>query len=195
MRETLYILAGGQSTRMEHDKALLPWGKETLLAEQVRCFKDANYKVKVLSAHPKHVDARWTCIPDVYPSCGPVGAIDAALHEAQTDYLLFFPVDMPFIHYEGLQYLVDADPEALVSLFSIEEKPMMFPLRLHRRIAPAWRNLLLLNTRKLHDVVRAFQPIFVPGEALENVHPHFFFNVNTPNDYQQALAWKNNSFV
>lgn len=195
MRETIYILAGGQSTRMEYDKALLPWGKDTLLAERVSCFKAAKYEVKVLSSKAKHVDTRWHCIPDVYPHCGPVGAIDAALQEAQTDFLLFFPVDMPFIHPEGLRQLCDAAPDALISLFSIEEKPMMFPLRLHRCVAPEWRNLLKQNTRKLHDVVRAFHPIFVPGDALQKVNPYFFFNVNTPEQYQQALAWKNRPFV
>lgn len=194
MLETIYILAGGQSSRMACDKALLPWQNDTLLANRVMHFISGNYSVKVLSSYDEHKDARWQCIPDVYPQCGPVGAIDAALQEAQSDYLLFFPVDMPFIHFEGLRRLGDEAPDALVSLFSVDEKPMMFPLRLHRRVAPAWRNLLLQNTRKLHDVVRSFQPIFVPGEALEKAHPHFFFNVNTPNDYQQALAWKNNPF-
>ncbi|MGI9192039.1 MAG: molybdenum cofactor guanylyltransferase [Chitinophagaceae bacterium] len=190
----VFILAGGQSSRMQQDKALLPWENETLLASTVLRLSSEGWEVVVISANPNHADARWQCVPDIYPNAGPAGGIDTALQMSPNEAFLVFSVDMPFVHSNGLDALLTVATNNSMSIFSCQEKPMIFPMCLHGSLASAWRKLFLQNTRKLHDFVRAFHPIFVPGEDLEKATPPFFFNVNTPDDYQQALAWKTSNF-
>lgn len=187
---SIYILAGGQSTRMQYDKGSLPWSESNLLASMVSECQSLSATVVVLSGHEQHQNPAWISIPDVYPLCGPVGAIDAALHHATTPYIILCAVDMPWLNAEGIETLCHVELEAAVLGFSLQEKAQLFPLRLHTRLAPLWRSKLLAGERKLQTMLNHFTPTFVPGDFLLTRSPRFFFNINTPEAYQEALLWQ-----
>jgi len=107
-----YILAGGQSSRMGRDKAMIVLGGKTLLALAVETLKSALRSVRSPGsgedAVPVTVIGQRTllegadrAIPDDYPGCGPLGGMEAALGDLErprvADWALFLPVDMPFL--------------------------------------------------------------------------------------------------
>ena len=187
---SIYILAGGQSTRMQHDKGSLSWNESNLLTSMVLRCQSISSQVFVLSGHEEHQNPAWTTIPDEYPLCGPVGAIDAALHHATTPYIVLCAVDMPWLSAEGIHALAHHTSEARVVGFSLHEKAQLFPIRLHTSLAAAWRNQLLAGERKLQTMLHQFTPTFVPGDFLLATSPRFFFNINTPEAYHEALLWQ-----
>lgn len=89
------VLAGGKSTRMGTDKAMLPFKNGTLLESQCA-------KLRVVFT-PKNVVVSgnypsFHYFVDQTPKLGPLGGILSAVHKfAMIEYFVFLPVDMPNI--------------------------------------------------------------------------------------------------
>jgi molybdopterin-guanine dinucleotide biosynthesis protein A len=110
-----YILAGGRSSRMGQDKAMLTLRGKTLLARAVATLR----AVPLLNADDRAgergqertsitvlgerelLEGADRDLRDEYPGCGPLGGIGAALGDLErsgyADWALFLPVDMPFL--------------------------------------------------------------------------------------------------
>ena len=81
---TAFILAGGRSSRMGSDKALLTVGKQTLLERALHTA--AAVANTVFIAGPRDRYAQYgEVVEDVFPDCGPLGGIHAALCITQTE--------------------------------------------------------------------------------------------------------------
>jgi molybdenum cofactor guanylyltransferase len=90
---------------MGTDKALLPLGKQTLLE---RALQTASVVAKtVFIGGPRD---RYTgygdVVEDVFPDCGPLGGIHAALCITQTDLNLMLSVDTPSMDPDFLMWLL-----------------------------------------------------------------------------------------
>jgi molybdopterin-guanine dinucleotide biosynthesis protein A len=103
-----YILAGGKSSRMGRDKAMLELEGKTLLARAVETLRsvkelqlpDGSVEVTICGER-EELEGADRAIVDRYPSCGPLGGIEAALNDLatreNTDWAFFIPVDMPLL--------------------------------------------------------------------------------------------------
>ncbi len=151
-----YILAGGQSSRMGTDKAVLPFGSSTLLdrasaALQLFC---SDVTVVGRAEHPSTPRA----IPDHITSAGPVAGIVSALAdlaERRGTWAFFVPVDVPLLPGDLLRALVtdwlshpliriafpvaDGTPQPVISLIHVAAlAPLQHSLDLNqRRLRPA----------------------------------------------------------
>lgn len=108
MRIRPYILAGGKSSRMGRDKAMLELEGKTLLTRAVETLRsveelrseDGRVEVTICGEREALEGADRTIL-DRYPSCGPLGGMEAALHDLtarnDADWAFFIPVDMPLL--------------------------------------------------------------------------------------------------
>jgi molybdenum cofactor guanylyltransferase len=87
-----FVLAGGRSSRMGQDKALLPVGGRSML--EVALDK---LRALPLAAPPRVAGGRSDAIPDLHPGCGPLSGIEAALAASTRPLNVFLPVDMPLL--------------------------------------------------------------------------------------------------
>ena len=102
---TAFILAGGKSTRMGADKAFVTLDGRTLLSRALELAHAVTADVRIVGDPAKF--ARFApVVADVFPGCGPLAGIHAALRASQTDLNLMLAVDLPLISPELLQYLV-----------------------------------------------------------------------------------------
>ncbi len=113
------LLSGGKSTRMGSPKALLEVNGHTLLDTVAQA--GADFEVRILSANDDAIPTPHGFVrcADVYPGCGPMAGIHAALTAADCDALVTAPCDAPYYCAELAAYLRDQfDPEfdALVLL-------------------------------------------------------------------------------
>jgi len=108
MRIQPYILAGGRSSRMGRDKAMLLLGGKTLLARSVELLQSVERlrpptgnTVVTIAGERKELEGASRSIKDRYPGCGPLGGMEAALRDLEEtdrgEWALFVPVDMPFL--------------------------------------------------------------------------------------------------
>ncbi len=101
------LLAGGKSTRMQTDKALLPWAESDLLTSQYQKLKsilvDDCDKIYVSGFRPG-----FNYVADIQPELGPLEGVRSVCRQLQNlqTSILVMPVDMPLISDSVLQYFV-----------------------------------------------------------------------------------------
>jgi molybdenum cofactor guanylyltransferase len=101
-----FILGGGRSTRMGRDKAFIEFEGRTLLARALDVAHSVSSDVRIVGVHAKFA-AFAPAVEDIFPGCGPLGGIHAALRSSSVDLNLIVAVDMPFITPDLLRYLVE----------------------------------------------------------------------------------------
>jgi molybdopterin-guanine dinucleotide biosynthesis protein A len=102
---TAFILAGGKSTRMGSDKAFLNWDSSNLLARAMETARSVTPDLKIVGSREKFASFA-PVVEDIFPGCGPLAGIHAALMGSSADLNLMLGVDMPFVTGEFLQYLI-----------------------------------------------------------------------------------------
>jgi molybdopterin-guanine dinucleotide biosynthesis protein A len=93
------ILAGGMSSRMGRDKAMLEFEGETLLARQIRCAREAGARQVIISARHDSDYPACGCpvLADAITGAGPLAGIARAFQGIPEPLLLVLAVDMPRI--------------------------------------------------------------------------------------------------
>lgn len=164
------VLAGGRSSRMQQDKALLTFDGKSLLerAEEV-LLQSGCTKVLISRNQPGFLN-------DIYPDAGPLGGIYAALmHQAIGDSLIVLPVDMPFVSPELLQYLVNkGQAQASACYFKDCYLPMYLPVTqtardfLQHLLATQGQGRVSALLHHLHAIALPCPPYLTP--ALRNIN-------------------------
>lgn len=94
------ILAGGKSSRMGADKALLEIDGKNFIEQisgELSWFEEKLIARGNNSRFSESIETEWTVIPDLYPDHGPIGGIHAALAACESDALFVVTCDMPFV--------------------------------------------------------------------------------------------------
>jgi molybdenum cofactor guanylyltransferase len=109
---TASLLAGGKSSRMRQDKALLPviWqGAPTPLWKRQLSVLESLDPDEVLISGPRKSGYPDSVIvaPDDWEGVGPLGGIATCLSRTHSDLLLVLAVDLPFIQPVFLRTLLD----------------------------------------------------------------------------------------
>jgi molybdopterin-guanine dinucleotide biosynthesis protein A len=101
-----FILAGGKSTRMGRDKALLPWGNSALIQHIAAKLNTVTASCTVIGEPERYADTGLECIPDIRPGYGPLAGIESALAAKRADLNLIVGCDMPDLQTDWLEALI-----------------------------------------------------------------------------------------
>jgi molybdopterin-guanine dinucleotide biosynthesis protein A len=123
---------------MGADKAFLKFQDATLLERAVGISRSVCDNVLVCGPREKF---GAEAIEDVFPDCGPLGGIHAALKSSLSDWNLILAVDLPFVTADFLRYL----------LRQTEASEAGLPLAVVPRAAGGWQPLCALYRRQLAD--------------------------------------------
>jgi molybdopterin-guanine dinucleotide biosynthesis protein A len=133
-----YVLAGGKSSRMGQDKALLELAGKPLVLRAVEKLRQVCAEVSILG-NREDLSAYAPLVRDLHEGCGPLGGIEAALAHSTRAWNLLMAVDMPFLPVGFLDAWVRSVMEregARVALFTVEGRPQPALCLVHREIAP-----------------------------------------------------------
>lgn len=160
------VLAGGRSSRMGQDKALLDYNGQLLLDHMIGLLKQAGLHDIYVSGDFEG----YRCIPDHAPHEGPAFAIYDVLKALEAyDGILFVPVDMPLLHTRALRILLSQESGAFFAGFPLPAyiaKPC--PIKREKSVKALLKNL---------DV----PSIFLPSEF-----EFCMANMNTPEEWDEA---------
>jgi molybdopterin-guanine dinucleotide biosynthesis protein A len=125
-----FVLAGGRSSRLGRDKALLPWppdsstdgNSQTLLQHSVARLEMVCTTTSVCG-NRNDLPFAGAIIPDAMSGSGPLGGIVAALESSMTDWNLMLAVDLPLLPVEVLQALVASAITETSSVVSLAPSP------------------------------------------------------------------------
>ena len=98
-----FVLAGGQSTRMGADKALIQLDGQALVVRALNTVREAGLTASIAGAR-----SSLTNYAPVIEDCGqgPLSGICAALASSSAQYAVFLPVDLPLLPASLLMFLL-----------------------------------------------------------------------------------------
>lgn len=186
---TAFVLAGGRSSRMGVDKALLSLADQTMLERALQTASDSGADSHIVGSRARYGHL-GTVVEDIYPGCGPLGGIHAALTATGTDLNLILSVDMPLMRAEFLRWLIDqahTSPELImVPNAAGGVQPLCATYR--RAVATAAEAALRTGDYKVGRLFeRVPTRIVSEGEIVAaGFSPEIFRNINTPEEYAQC---------
>ena len=188
-----FVLAGGRSSRLGRDKALLPWppnafakGKsQTLLQHAVARLQSVCTIVSICANRPD-LFSTAEVIPDAVPGSGPLGGIVAALEHSSTEWNLLLAVDLPFLPVQVLQALAararsgekirlsgrPSSPSPACILPELDGLPQPLCGLYHRALAPKLRRALEAGKLKVMAALQqATDPEVAGAEISSDTQP------------------------
>jgi len=176
------IMAGGKSSRMQTDKALLPFGGFASLAEFQYARLGQLFSKVYLSSKDNKFDFKANIIKDVNNSSSPLVALVSIFETLSCEEVFVLSVDAPFVSHEVIERLYEAR-EPKDDLIVIESKNGLEPLcAIYRRtILPKAQMALNNNQHRLQSLFGqlSVKKVFIEEEK-------FFMNLNYREEYEVA---------
>lgn len=162
------VLAGGRSSRMKENKALLKYKGKTFLENAIQSLKQSNIANIYVSGNYEN----YNCIKDQKNFEGPAIAMHDIIKTLPYNKFLFLAVDMPLITSNVLNYLLEHKNGAFFK----------------NNYLPVFINTLnkeLQKTIKVQDFLAQFKlnELELPKEFSKNI-----INLNTPQQLQECLT-------
>lgn len=185
------VLAGGKSSRMGQPKALLPFDGEPLIVHTVRTLQARFAEVVVVAAPAQELPALpVTLVRDEVAYQGPVGGILYGLQAASHEICFVTSCDAPFLNLRLVDYMLSLIDNSDVVVPFWEERLQPLQAVYRRSVAPLLQEQLERSELRpifLYKKVRTYE---VPAEDIRRYDPAglSFRNMNSPEDYQSALA-------
>lgn len=185
---TAIILAGGKSSRMGRDKALLRVKDDNMLEEAIRVLAGGFDEILVSANDRSYDSLKIKTIPDVYPGRGPLAGIHAGLRVSAHDVNFVVACDMPFIDVRLALYMLElvVGYDVVVPKMGDYYEPL-FAVYTKNCLA-AIEDQLKAGRNKTSAFYSKVKVRFVDRNDLERFgHSDcLFFNVNTPVDLKKA---------
>jgi molybdopterin-guanine dinucleotide biosynthesis protein A len=177
-----FILAGGESSRMGRDKALLELDGMPLVVRAARLLQSVVGAPTVVGYREEFGALGLRTIADDAPGAGPLGGIATALRVARAPWSLIVACDLPYLTQAWLEFLTSRamnkrGAEPLCAVY-------------HKRAEKVIQEALGRGTRKITDAlsgarIEAIEPREWKAFDTEGV---LFKNMNLPGDYEESKA-------
>ena len=185
------ILAAGQGTRMKSatPKVLHRIGGRTLLARALDVCLAVTSDVRIAGSEKKFAPYA-PVVEDLFPGCGPLAGIHAALRASPTDLNVVLAVDVPFVSPALLHFLLAEarDCSALVTVPRAGERFQPLCAVYRRSFAEAAEAALRAGRYKIDALFN--QTLTAPVDEEDLLRAGFsadvFRNLNTPEELAEA---------
>jgi len=181
------IFAGGKSSRMGDDKALLAFGGyDTLIEYQFarlsKLFKNVYISAKSKEKFPLHLQSY--VIEDIEGEVfAPTAAFITIFKKLQEDKVFVLSVDAPFVGAKEIAKLIENDSahyDAIIAKTPTYSHPLCGIYK--HSLLDEFQKMLDKNTHKLNFLLKNSQTKYV-----EFPQEKAFFNLNTQQEYNEAL--------
>ena len=159
-----YVLAGGKSSRMGREKALMQLAGKPLVRHAVKKLRRVCMDVRILSDN-EELETFAPIVRDIHPGCGPISGMEAGLRHSIFEWNLFMAVDMPFLpsvfvfrwlkvwRLEEKRGMANRIPR--VRMFKVDGFPQPAFCLLHKEVAPFLTAAIERGEYKLVPVLKA----------------------------------------
>lgn len=185
------VLAGGASSRMGTNKALLPAGGGRLIETVYLRLAGLFAEVLVIANEPQlypFIPCRK--VADRHPGFGPLAGVHAGLFSSSNPAVFVAACDMPYLNGALIRHLAGAlaEYDAVVPCGPEGMEPLHGVYA--RRALPAMEEFIAQGERKILDLLDLLRVRLVSAEEVARFDPRFatFVNINTPEEYRRFLA-------
>lgn len=183
MQITGIILAGGKSTRMGRDKALIEVEGTSLLDRSVKTLQAVCDNLLISSANESHARPGIDIIKDEVKDCGPIGGVYSCLKKSVTDWNFVVSVDSPFVEPGFIKHLLKNvdDCDVLVPQHHKGKEPLV--AFYHKNSISQIEDHLKNGIYKMHRLLDALNTKYIDVQDWVETNPRLFFNYNRPEDF------------
>lgn len=177
-----FVLAGGRSSRMGRDKALLPYGSKTLLEHAAEQVLGAVGNVTLIGDPAKYESLGYPVFPDRVPDCGPLGGIYTALSCSKRDWNVILSCDIPMVCSTRLQQLQDAvnDEVECVAPAGEDGRPEPLCAIYHRCCLTKVEHAIREKSLRMSSFIAELSTVTLRGWSQD-----LFTNINSPTDWEK----------
>jgi molybdopterin-guanine dinucleotide biosynthesis protein A len=211
MDATGFVLAGGRSTRMGEDKALVRFAGLPLVEGALGILREAGLDARIAGGASGLAEFA-PLVEDAQPGLGPLGGICAALASTSARLAVFLPVDLPLLPAALVAYMLDHAriTGRAVTVPSVNGFVQTFPAVVNRAALATLESELAAGRGGCFSgfqaaAARLGQPVTVlPVEMLlQSGHlahaegvpaARWFLNVNTPDELSRAHRYGGQSY-
>lgn len=200
------ILAGGKGQRMGYvNKALLPFGGETLIERQIKRILPWTDEIIVVTNEARFAsllrsDYGVRVFPDHLVGQGPLAGLQAGLAAASGPLIWALACDQPFPSGEAAALLsgklLATDGQASQAAVPIiEGKTQPLHAIYRKEVEPIARRLLQAGERRMTKLLEEieFIPVFAEQFSSNDLLVDFSFDIDTPEQYDQLRTELNHS--
>lgn len=191
------MLAGGESSRMGRNKALLELGDVPVIVRVARCVEEVTGAATVVGAPEAYEPLGLRAIRDDWPGAGPLGGIATALRASEWEWNLIVACDLPYLTKKWLEYLVQravkCEADAVLPMNESGAEPLC---AMYNKSGEAAIWLALdRGTRKVTQGLADLRIEYIePAEWKDFDSDGLLFkNMNSAADYDEAKARLNNA--
>lgn len=183
---SVYILAGGHSTRMGSDKGLVLLNQKPMIRYvlDLACFFSES--IYIVSNQPGYTEFGIPVLSDEIPDLGPAGGINSLLRHSRARKNLVLVCDMPFLKMQTIQHLIEKSVSYDISHFTEQSFIHPFPMVITTSCADQWNELLESGHRKMQDFFQHFAVQALHAEPELTHSPEQFQNINDPKALEAA---------
>jgi len=186
-----FVLAGGHSRRMGHDKAYLEVNGEPLLLRAVNLLKAYARSVTVLGPRDRYESFGVPVLPDQWPGQGPLGALVTGLENSANDWNVFLACDLPLLNKRFVELLLQAIPSDKLDAVVPRTGRGWHPLSAaySRTCVAPMRSAMEKKDLAVINVLPHLRMDVITSERLTKagLAEEVLENVNSPADWQRVL--------
>jgi FdhD protein len=189
---TAAILAGGSSSRMGTNKALLKVDGVPIITRSYQILAHLFHEVIIVTNTPEEY-AFLPCrkVPDIFPGIGSIAGLHSALTHSSTERTFVTACDMPFVEPAAIRYLCDLQQgryDAVIPYSAGGQEPLHAVYS--AQCKAVFENAIQDNERKILDILARMNTRLVTWEEIQLVNGSVksFLNVNTPEEYSAISA-------
>lgn len=189
---TIVIQAGGRSSRMGQDKALMPFLGKPLITRPIERLRQMADEILVTTNRPE--DYTFLGLPlfgDILPDAGALGGLYTALSVANQPFVAVIACDMPFVKAELLRAefdLLQRESADVVVPRSLEGTEPFHAVYRRSTCLSAVQGALDRGERKMISWYPEVKVRIMEPAEISPIDPEFrsFLNLNRPDEFRRA---------
>ncbi len=163
MRSAGFVLAGGRSSRLGEDKALLPYRGAPLICHVAEAVRSAADSVAIIGPASRYSSLGYAVVEDVILGLGPIGGILTALRTSGAGLNLVVACDMPGVTVAFLtELLAVAESRNAGCVVPVSADDQKHPLCAvyQRRVLPAVEAAIESRQLKMQDLIAGLDTVY-----------------------------------
>ncbi len=194
---TAIILAGGKSSRIGTEKALLKLNNVTIIESIYNLVTEIFDEVIIISDEKeKYSFLTDNVYKDIYPGLGPLSGIHSGLKNSNTEFNFIISCDMPFVNNEVVNFIISKISSETEIVFTKSDSSFHTLCGVYQKKSFPKLEELILNSEnersnklgkakiKLFDLINSVNAEIIDIENEKFYHSNLMFNMNTLEDYE-----------
>ena len=188
------VLAGGSSSRLGQNKALVRIAGRSLIERVVEVLRPLVSDVLLVTQNGRYAesfaDLELATVTDIYSGVGTLGGLHAGLSAMQTECGLVVGCDMPFLNADLLGFMISQACGYDVVMPRIGKYHEPLHALYSRRCVPAMERSIQAGRRRILYALSGVRVRYIEEAEIDCFDPDHlsFFNVNTPEELERARA-------